>query len=360
MSPPDANEPARRAAVPERVRTSFPSISSRAWEHPADRAALVALRKIPGFDGLLRTMAGVFSERRLRLLFLAAAVRVGEEQFRTVHGLHLDAVRVLDLPEAPELYIAQDPQPNAYTIGLDRPFIVLTSGLVDLLDDDELRIVIGHELGHVLSGHALYSTVLFTLIRMTGIVGWIPFGALGLRVFIHGLKEWYRKAEVSCDRAGLLVGQDPGAATRVQMKLAGGGRLSEMNLVAFLAQAEEYEASGDARDGVIRILNLLERTHPFSVLRTLELKRWVESGEYERIVAGAYPRRQDDPETSFTDEVKAAARSYRDKFTGSSDPLFTFLRDLAEQASTAGGRAAGAAADWVNKARNRRPNGDGG
>jgi Zn-dependent protease with chaperone function len=360
MSPPDANEPERRAAVPERVRTSFPQISSRAWEHPADRAALVALRKIPGFDRLLRTIAGVFSERRLRLLFLAAAVRVGEEQFRTVHGLLLDGVRVLDLPEAPELYIAQDSQPNAFTIGLDRPFIVLTSGLVDLLDDDELRVVIGHELGHVLSGHALYSTVLFTLLRMSGVASWMPLGALGLRVFVHGLKEWYRKAEVSCDRAGLLVGQDPGASTRVQMKLAGGGRLGEMSLVAFLGQAEEYEASGDARDGVIRVLNLLERTHPFSVLRTLALKRWVESGDYERILAGAYPRRQDDPAASFTDEVKAAARSYRDRFTSSNDPLFTFLREVAEQAGAAGGRAAGAAADWVSRARARRHDGDGG
>jgi len=357
---PDPSAASPDASVPERVRVSFPSISSRAWEHPADRAALTGLRRVPGFDRLLRTMAGVFSERRLRLLHLASAVRVGPEQFPTLYRIHVDAARVLDLDEVPELYVAQDPQPNAYTLGLDRPFVVLTSGLVDLLDDDELRVVLGHELGHVLSGHALYSTVLFTLMRMTGIASWMPLGTLGLRVFVHGLKEWYRKAEVSCDRAGLLVAQDPGAATRVQMKLAGGARLGEMNLVTFLAQAEEYEASGDARDGVIRVLNLIERTHPFSVLRTLELKRWVQSGDYERILSGSYPRRQDDPTTSFTDEIKAAARSYRDSFSGSSDPLFTLLREVAEQASAAGGRAAGAAADWVAKARARRNDGNGG
>jgi Zn-dependent protease with chaperone function len=357
---PDPSAASPDSSVPERVKASFPSISSRAWEHPADRAALVGLRRIPGFDRLLRTMAGVFSERRLRLLHLASAVRVGPEQFPSLHRMHVDAARVLDLDEVPELYVAQDPQPNAYTLGLDRPFVVLTSGLVDLLDDDELRVVLGHELGHVLSGHALYSTVLFTLMRMTGIASWMPLGTLGLRVFVHGLKEWYRKAEVSCDRAGLLVAQDPGAATRVHMKLAGGARLGEMNLVTFLAQAEEYEASGDARDGVIRVLNLIERTHPFSVLRTLELKRWVQSGDYERILSGGYPRRQDDPTTSFTDEIKAAARSYRDSFSGSTDPLFTLLREVAEQASAAGGRAAGAAADWVAKARARRGDGNGG
>jgi Zn-dependent protease with chaperone function len=323
--------------LPERVRTSFPGLSSRAYEHPADRAALVALRSVPGFDGLLRTVAGVFSERRLRLLYLAAAVRTSDEQFGTLYRMHVDAARVLDLPFVPELFVAQDPVPNAMTLGIDRPFVVVTSGLLDLLDEDELRVVLGHELGHVLSGHALYSSVLFALLRMSRAAAWIPLGTVGLRVIVHGLKEWFRKAELSCDRAGLLVSQDPGAATRVHMKVAGGTRVGEMSLVAFLAQAEEYQSSGDARDGVIRILNLIDARHPFSVLRTLELKNWIESGDYQRVLSGTYPRRADDATASVSDEVKAAADSYREAFQRSADPLFKFLRDLGQGTSGAGG-----------------------
>jgi Zn-dependent protease with chaperone function len=284
-------------------------------------------------------MVGFFSERRLRMLYLAAAVRVSDKQFTRLHAIHTDAVRILDLPFTPELFVVQDASVNAWTLGLDRPFIVLTSGTLDLLDDDELRVVIGHELGHVLSGHALYSSMLFILLRMTGAASWIPFGNVGLATIVHALKEWYRKAEVSSDRAGLLVSQDPAAATRVHMKLAGGSHVHDMDLTAFLAQAEDYEAEGDVREGVIRILNLLATTHPFSALRALEIKRWVESGDYSRILDGNYPRRGDDPTVTFADEVKAAAVSYRDTLNRSTDPFLKVLRDVA-----------GGVADAVRKA----------
>ncbi len=307
---------------------AFAGISSRAYEHPADRAALVALRSVPGFDMLLKGMFGFFSERRLRMMFLGSAVRVDERQFAHVHGIFVDAARILDIEQLPELYVTQEPLVNAWTLGLDHPFIVVSTGMLDLMDDDELRVVLGHELGHALSGHALYSSVLFTLMRLTGVGSFLPLGQIGLRAIIMALKEWYRKAELSCDRAGLLVSQDPGAVTRVHMKSAGGAHVGEMNLQAFLAQAEEYEATGDAREGVIRILNLMNATHPFAVLRALEIKRWVESGDYQRILEGDYPKRSDDPHTSFVDEVKAAAASYKHSFDRSPDPLFKFLRDL--------------------------------
>jgi Zn-dependent protease with chaperone function len=316
------------AASGPRQRVAFAGISSRAYEHPADRAALVALRSVPGFDALLKGMFGFFSERRLRMMFLASAVRVDDRQFANVHKIFLDAARILDIEKPPELYVTQDPLVNAWTLGLDHPFVVVSTGTLDLLDDEELRVVLGHELGHALSGHALYSSVLFTLMRITGVGTVIPLGQLGLRAIITALKEWYRKAELSCDRAGLLVSQDPAAVTRVHMKMAGGARVEDMNLQAFLQQAEEYESTGDAREGVIRILNLLNATHPFAVLRALEIKRWVESGEYERILAGGYPNRADDPRTSFIDEVKAAAASYKHSFDRSPDPLFKFLRDI--------------------------------
>jgi Peptidase family M48 len=316
--------------TPVQVRSwvHLADLSSRAYEHPADRSALVALRRLSGFDVVLRRLSGLVGERRLRLLYLASAVRVGEAQFRGVHEIYGEAISTLDLPGRPELYVTQAPAPNAVTLGLDEPFIVVTTGLLDLVDDDELRFVLGHELGHAQSGHAVYQTMLLTLLRLSASIGWLPIGYLGLRALIAALREWSRKAELSGDRAGLLAGQDVDAALRTHLKLAGGARLSEMDTEAFLAQGREYEAAGDLRDGVLKLLNLEGQTHPFAASRAVELDRWVRSGEYERILAGDYPRREDDPRTSVGDEVRAAARSYKESFDASADPLVGLLRDL--------------------------------
>ena len=165
------------------------------------------MRKLTGFDVLLRRLASLFSDRSLRLLFLASSVRASQEQFPHLHDLLLDGSSVLDLPEVPELYIMQDPTPNAMTLGSDKPFIVLTTGLVDLMDEEEIRFVIGHELGHALSGHAVYRTMLYHLTRLATRLAWFAIGYIGLRVIIAGLEEWYRKSELSCDRAGVLAGR---------------------------------------------------------------------------------------------------------------------------------------------------------
>ena len=320
------------------IRVRFPDLSSRAYEHPADRSALVALRRLSGFDLVLRRLSGLIGERRLRLLYLASAVRVGDRQFSGVNAIYADVIDTFDLlPSRPELYVVQHPAPNAVTLGLDEPFVVVTTGMLDLVDDDELRFVLGHELGHAHSGHAVYQTMLQVLLRLSASVGWLPVGYLGLRALIAALREWARKAELSGDRAGLLAVQDMHAALRLHMKVAGGARLDEMDAEAFLAQGREYDAAGDLRDGVLKLLNLEQQTHPFAVSRAVELRRWVDGGGYGRVLAGDYPRRADDPSVSVADEVRAAARSYRESFDASADPLVGLLRDVG------GGLADGAA-----------------
>src|SRR4029450_8384007 len=137
---------------------------------------------------------------------------------------------------------------------------------------------------------------------------------------------------------GLLAGQDAEAAMRALMKLAGGSRLHEMNIEAFLDQAREYDTAGDVRDGLLKVLNLLGTTHPFAVTRVAELDRWRRNGEYEAILGGDYPRREDDPNASISEEIKAGARSYRESWSQSQDPFIGVLRDVAEGAVNAGER----------------------
>ncbi len=324
--------------VPDRSRVRLPDISSRAYEHPADRSALVALRKLTGFDVILRNLAGLFSDRSLRLMFLASSVRASEQQFPHLYQMMLDGAYVLDLPRVPELFITQDPRVNAMALGTDKPFIVITTGMVDLMDPEEIRFVIGHELGHVLSGHSVYRTMLFYLVGLAARLALVPFAWIGLKAVIWGLEEWFRKSELSSDRAGLLAGQDVPAARRSLMKLAGGPQLAELSHDAFLEQAREYDAVPDVREGLLKLLQLIGTTHPFAVVRFAEIDRWASEGEYRDILAGHYPRRDSDREASVGEEFKSAAKSYQDSWNRSADPLIGAVRGVAGSAVGAGER----------------------
>src|SRR5215467_8977632 len=304
--------------VPDRARVRLPGISSRAYEHPADRSALVALRKLTGFDALFRRLASLFSDRSWRLVYLASAVRASQEQFPQLYQLLLDGSSM--------------PEPRWRGIPAA---IVISTGLLDL---EEMRFVIGHELGHVLSGHAVYRTMLLTLTDFARRLVWFAIGYLSLRAFILALEEWFRKSELSCDRAGVLAGQDPAAARRALMKIAGGSRMSELSHDEFLRQAEEYDAVADVRESIIKILQVIGNTHPFAVVRFAELDRWVSEGEYAAILEGDYPRREDDADASVGEEMKAGAKSYQDSWGRSADPLLGMMKGFAETAAGAGGK----------------------
>lgn len=324
--------------VPSRERRRFPGVSSRAYEHPADRSALVALRKLSGFDTVFKALSGLLPERSLRLLFLSDSVRVSEQQFPHLHTMLLDACSVLDLPKVPQMFVKQDPQPNAMCIGLDEPIIVLSTGLVELLDEEEMRAVVGHEVGHALSGHAVYRTILLFLTNVALKVAWIPLGSIAVGALVTALREWFRKSELSADRAGLMAGQDLQASLRGLMKLAGGNHLHEMNVDAFLAQAEEYEKAGDLRDSVLKIMNMLPRSHPFAAVRAAELKKWSESRDYQRLMDGHYPRRTEDKDASVSDSFRESANHYAESVRSSKDPLMGLVRDIAGGANDLGGR----------------------
>jgi len=320
-------------------RVRFPRISPRAYEHPVDRGALATLRAVPGFAQVLKALAGAFSERGLRLTALASAIRVGPTQYPVLDELRTDCAAALDLDGVPELYVTRDPVAAAYTVGMDRPIIVLTTGLIELLDTDGLRFAIGHEMGHVLSGHAVYRTMMMYVLNAQQSLSWNPLSALGLRAINAALHEWYRKSELSCDRAGLLCGQDPAAALRVHVLLAGGLDPAEVDIPSFLRQAEEYTGSGDLRDSLHKLLAVENMSHPLAVIRAAELQKWASSQEYRDILAGTYPRRDDDaPTSTWRDDLASAARSYKESFSGSTDPLAKVFSDVGSAISGAAGR----------------------
>src|SRR5437879_8949765 len=321
----DATLPAAR---PRRVLTQIAPVS---WEHPADRAALQTLRSVPGCDEVVQKIVGSFGERGIRLLFQANAVRVGPTQFPRLRQLYTDVLTTMDWPDRPELFVSQTPFVNAGAFGVERPFIVINSGTLKLLDDEEMRTLLGHELGHIMSGHALYHTILVIIVFVSA--NMLPFLAgLFLAPIRFALMEWFRKSELSSDRAGLIASQDPNASMRMFLKMAGGGALNEMDLNAFLAQAKEYEDTGGAVDRIFKILNTLDQSHPFNTLRAADPQRWVEAGAYDRILNGEYTRRGPDAEKRpIENDIEKA----RDHYMKEAKAVVNDVVDTAKRAAQA-------------------------
>ncbi|MBX6330258.1 MAG: M48 family metallopeptidase, partial [Gemmatimonadaceae bacterium] len=299
-------------------------IAPTAWEHPADRAALNTLRALPGFDDVLRRVMGLLGERGVRHLFTANAVRVGPRQRPKLDALYTEVLATLDWSERPDLFVSQTPFANAMAVGFERPFIVVNSGAVGLLERDEHRVILGHELGHVMSGHATYTTLALIILNI-GFNNIPGLGLIALPIQL-ALLEWQRKAELSSDRAALLATQDLEASMRLFLKFAGGTSTDdEVSLEEFMAQADEYETGGGALDTVFKVLNVAFRTHPFNTVRAAELRRWVQSGAYDRIIGGDYPRRGES-RGGLGDDYAEAASHYRQQARGAMDQVADVLR----------------------------------
>jgi Zn-dependent protease with chaperone function len=335
---------------PARSRVVLHNISSRAWEHPADRGALVALRRLKGFDTVVKLMSGLINERAVRLLLLGSAIRVDDRQFPTLKRALNDACTTLDASSVPELYVAASPILNATTIGMDKPVIVINSAMVDLLDEEELRWVLAHEVGHALSGHAVYQTILNRMLILGGVWSAVPFGSIPYRIIVAGLYEWSRKSELSADRAGLLATQDPAVAYRALMKMASGGHLQDLDPASFFEQGQEYDAAIDLRDSVLKLLLIERRSHPMPVSRASELRRWVDSGSYTAVLAGTYPTRDQDDEAKVSEAAQEAAASYSQAFRDTQDTLGSLVHDSAGWLGSAKG--------WWDEQWRRRNGGD--
>jgi Zn-dependent protease with chaperone function len=310
-------------------------ISSSSWEHPGDRAALAALRAIPGLDSVMRAIIGRFGETNIRMMMQANAIKTSETQYPDIHRALRDTCEVLDWP-VPELYVSQSPIVNAGALGVDEPFIVLQSSLVEVLDEGGLHAVIGHEVGHIISEHALYRTVLNLLLSLSRAAS--PLISSAMIPIMLALLEWNRKSELSCDRAGLLAVQDLDVSLGALAAMAGGirGRNDKINLDDFVAQSDAY-LDTDGMASFYKITAMLQRPHPFVMSRVAELRNWVTDGTYHAILEGDYTRRGD--EDSVATEAREAGEYYSEHatevFENTEDKLIRTLRGFVDRLDSA-------------------------
>ncbi|MGD1903701.1 MAG: M48 family metallopeptidase [Geitlerinemataceae cyanobacterium] len=279
---------------------SYPGISSEAFRHPLDREAESALRSVPGFDMLARKFVEFVYERPQYIYNLGNHIEVGPRQYSTVYQIFRECVRDLDVSPTPALFVAQNAQVNAYALGEEQPTIVLHSGLLDLMNEDELRVVIAHELGHIKCGHTTLNQMAQWTISTLNAIGEMTFGlgnAIGMGL-VYAFYEWKRKAELSSDRAALLVSDDLDTVMGTMMKMSGGSSkyAHEIDLKEFVRQSDRYHSQDE--DNLNQIYKFLLAnggqggfmTHPFPVERLAYLRDWSKSEEFAAIRNGDYVR----------------------------------------------------------------------
>jgi Zn-dependent protease with chaperone function len=298
--------------LPEAIEP-YPGISSKAYEHPADRAATAALKSIPMMDTVVRRLVEFSYERALRQMYLGNSVKASERQLPQLWTSYEGVRHILDMPEDYDLYVTSALHFNAVTIGSTKPMIVVGATLLEQLGPGEQRVILAHELGHILSDHVLYITALNILLSAGNS---LPLLGLPLRAVRAVLLEWRRAAELSCDRAATLAVRDPRIVCRALMVVAAGLPAEQLNLDAFMAQAMVYENWEDRHDRIRRFFNEINATHSNSVRRVSEVMSWVQSGEYDRIVRGEYRRRgeQTDPRAEASDAFEYYSERFRALF----------------------------------------------
>ncbi|MBF2015641.1 MAG: M48 family metalloprotease [Rivularia sp. T60_A2020_040] len=279
---------------------TYKGISSEAFKHPLDRQAEETLRGLPGFDFIARKFVEFIYERPQLVYLMGNTIEVGPRQYSTIYQIFRECVRDLDIYPEPKLFVEQNPVANSYALGQQHPYIVINTGILDLLNEAEIRSVLAHELGHIKCGHTILIQMAMWAMNAASIVGELTFG-IGNIVssgLIYAFFEWRRKAELSADRAALLVTDDLNTVMSSMMKISGGSNkyANECSLPEFIRQSENYQALDE--DGLNQVYKFLMYngaqgvmlSHPFAVERIHFLREWAVSPEYQQIKQGNYQK----------------------------------------------------------------------
>ncbi|KAJ6820067.1 uncharacterized protein M6B38_399855 [Iris pallida] len=267
----------------------FRGLDADDFRHPLDKQNTSLLSSIPGLNQLGKALLAPVAEQVMLLENIGTSVLVAENQLSDLYQSLAEAAKVLNT-ETPDLYIRQNPVPNAYTLAISgrKPFIVVHTSVVELLTRKELQAVLAHELGHLKCDHGVWLT--YANILASGAYNVPGLGGFIAQTLEEQLYRWVRAAELTCDRAALLVTQDPKVVMSVLMKLAGGcpSLSDKLNVDAFLEQARSYDKAASSPVGwYIRNAQRKQLSHPLPVMRAREIDEWSRSQGYTSLVKQA-------------------------------------------------------------------------
>lgn len=288
-------------------------LNPREYEHSLDKQALNTLEGTPGLEKLARKYNKHAVERYFRLMYTGSYLRINESNFPDILNILKEACANLDLRDIPDIYIQWDYSVNGFTTGSEKPLIVLTSGAVDLLNEEELLYLVGHEVGHIKSGHMLYHEMAIVFPILGDVIASATLGLGGL-VFSGlelALLYWYRMSEFTADRAGLLACQNEDAVITALMKMSGVPKdfYDKIDKEGFVEQAKEFKGFDyDALDKIGKTVMIMDKTHPWTVMRASEILKWIDSGKYEEIL--------EKHSAENIEELEIACRKCGHKLTG--------------------------------------------
>ncbi|MDO5518810.1 MAG: M48 family metallopeptidase, partial [Clostridium sp.] len=259
------------------------------YEHEEDRRLLEALRGNKVIEKPLKLFVEYDIERVITVQYTGSNIKVTPQNIPMVYRAVETACRILDVKRIPDIYVQQGFAVNACTTGIENPIIILNAGCLSLLSYEELLFIVGHEVGHIKSQHLMYHMIGQALPYIGEIAAQMTLGiggiiGTGLQISLY---NWYRKSELTADRAGLLVCQNHRTALSALMKCAGYPPkfYETLNEEDFLKQVEQFESlDSETYNKFVKIVSNLFQTHPWTVLRAKELNNWYEQGAYEKIV----------------------------------------------------------------------------
>jgi len=254
------------------------------YEHPFDKKALGALESTPGLGLVGNFITKHTIERIYTVQHTGSNLKVTKDSYPRIYEYLEYACQILDIKKIPDLYLQWGYNINACTVGSENPIVILDSGLIDLCDDDEIMFVIGHELGHIKSNHMLYH-MMAQVLNMC--IDSIPFGSIAAAPLQFALYYWNRMSEFTADRAGLLCCQNPTAAIKSFIKMAGMplSRYQNINIESFIAQAQDFKMLDyNGINKTIKLISIADESHPWTVMRAAQLIEWLKSGEPKQIL----------------------------------------------------------------------------
>lgn len=261
------------------------NVNARDLVHEHDKAALNALKAIPGFDQFVKAYMKVFNERSMRILNMSSKVRLSPEQCPRIYNLLVPICEKMNI-EVPELYLELNRDPNAYTSGDTYVFITVTTGLLELMNDDEIQAVLAHECGHIICHHVLYQTM--GRVLLSGAANLIGLNGLITTALSTAFAYWMRCSEFSADRAAAVCCGGSDRVVDVMLRLAGGGKdmAGEIDADLFMAQAKDYESyvSDSKFNKVLEFIALMEADHPFLAVRAASITEWTKSEQFTKIM----------------------------------------------------------------------------
>ena len=269
------------------------AFNAKEYVHESDKAALGALKAIPGFQTIVKGFMKMFSERQYRIVNLSSHIRVSEKQFPQCYEMLPPICEKLGIA-VPDLYLELNDNPNAYTAGDEKPFIVMTSGMINKLPQELLPTVLAHECGHIACHHQLYSTMGRIVLSgaSSAATAFIPFGSLLTIPMQVAFYYWMRCSEFSADRAAVLCDGTADKMSTVCMYLAGYDDRIPMapNKEEFMKQAQEYReiVKNNGWDKTLEFMYMANNRHPLTAVRALECEEWAQTEQFKKLMGDAY------------------------------------------------------------------------